>query len=175
MSGPYFYPNNWLYLGKKSLCFWLNRCCRVCTQALLSNTSGIPLWKHCQVRTAWLPRKTDTSLSHWGHSCLLPLLARAHPSLLALRMASYPHLLSLRGSFGFVPLTPVPALCDTCAHVHPPLPMHLWLHPALCPPGAHAPPTERSGNKACSLVPTFPLCDASCPALSPLMGPFLSV
>lgn len=34
--------------------------------------------------------------------------------------------------------------------------MHLCLHPALCPPGAHAPPTVLSGNKVCSLIPLSP-------------------
>lgn len=134
----------------------LNRYCRVCTHALLTNTSGIPLWKRCQVRRARLPCKIDTSLSHWGHSRLLPLLTSAHPSLPSLLMASYLQRLSLRASFGFPSLTSVPTLRDTCAHTQPPLPTHLWLNPAPCSPGAHAPSTVLSGNKECSLIPAFP-------------------
>lgn len=96
------------------LCFRLNRYCSVCTQALLTSTSHGPLWKCCQVRAAWLPCRTDTSLSHWGHSLLLPLLTSAI-LLLALPMASYVQLLSLSSSFGFVPSAPVPALLGPCS------------------------------------------------------------
>lgn len=141
----------------------------MCTQALLTNTSHGPLWKCCQVRTAWLPCKTDTSLSHWGHSLLLPLLTSAI-LLLALLMASYVQLFSLSSSFGFVPSAPVPALLGSLSVTHTSMAAS-----CLCPPGAHAPPTVLSGNKVRSLIPTLPLCDGPCSALSTLMGPLLQV
>lgn len=147
------------------------------TQALLTNTCGIPLWKRCQIRTALLPCKIDTSLCHTLYSTQpSPSIADQCPSFFAFLAGFLPPALLVEGLFWFYSLdagslrsvTPVLTLT-----LHYPR-IYGCILP-LCSLGAHAPPTALSGNKECSFIPAFPLCDGPCPAFSPLMGPLLPV